>query len=242
MTKDIEQPDRDPGYYSHCDKGPASRPTRTRHQRESCSTRVRASGSLGTFISRQILPASSTMQMEVALTETPDRHSTPWSASPSDACGCLAADHVYHQPEAHNQDRTPRNGARPNTRSVSISVHRSSLQWTQVKKGLDPSKYTIRTVPGLVEKLTLAGLPRQRAPLGGRDRAAWHSVMARRASADLRHLLKHSHPTWSLAPGGRTPEGQRPTRSDVLARNCRAHGGLAGELRSLLSRHSLLCR
>jgi bifunctional non-homologous end joining protein LigD len=28
------------------------------------------------------------------------------------------------------------------------------LQWTQVKKGLDPSKYTIRTVPRLVEKLT----------------------------------------------------------------------------------------
>jgi bifunctional non-homologous end joining protein LigD len=28
------------------------------------------------------------------------------------------------------------------------------LQWTQVKKGLDPAKYTIRTVPRLVEKLT----------------------------------------------------------------------------------------
>jgi bifunctional non-homologous end joining protein LigD len=28
------------------------------------------------------------------------------------------------------------------------------LQWTQVKKGLDPARYTIRTVPPLVEKLT----------------------------------------------------------------------------------------
>lgn len=28
------------------------------------------------------------------------------------------------------------------------------LQWTQVKKGLDPSKFTIRTVPRLVEKMT----------------------------------------------------------------------------------------
>jgi bifunctional non-homologous end joining protein LigD len=28
------------------------------------------------------------------------------------------------------------------------------LQWTQVKKGLDPSKYTVRTVPRLIEKLT----------------------------------------------------------------------------------------
>lgn len=28
------------------------------------------------------------------------------------------------------------------------------LQWTQVRKGLDPSKYTIRTVPALVAKLT----------------------------------------------------------------------------------------
>ena len=28
------------------------------------------------------------------------------------------------------------------------------LQWTQVKKGLDPTKFTVRTVPKLVEKLT----------------------------------------------------------------------------------------
>jgi bifunctional non-homologous end joining protein LigD len=28
------------------------------------------------------------------------------------------------------------------------------LQWSQVKKGLDPKRYTIRTVPGLVAKLT----------------------------------------------------------------------------------------
>jgi bifunctional non-homologous end joining protein LigD len=27
------------------------------------------------------------------------------------------------------------------------------LEWTQVKKGLDPSRYTIRTAPALVEKL-----------------------------------------------------------------------------------------
>src|SRR5579859_514120 len=27
------------------------------------------------------------------------------------------------------------------------------LQWAQVKKGLDPRKYTVRTVPGLVAKL-----------------------------------------------------------------------------------------
>jgi bifunctional non-homologous end joining protein LigD len=27
------------------------------------------------------------------------------------------------------------------------------LQWSQVKKGLDPSKYTLRTVPALVRKL-----------------------------------------------------------------------------------------
>ncbi|MGH7101003.1 MAG: hypothetical protein ACREFJ_01300, partial [Acetobacteraceae bacterium] len=28
------------------------------------------------------------------------------------------------------------------------------LNWSQVKKGLDPSKYTIRTVPALVAKMT----------------------------------------------------------------------------------------
>ncbi|MEP6967966.1 MAG: ATP-dependent DNA ligase, partial [Pseudomonadota bacterium] len=28
------------------------------------------------------------------------------------------------------------------------------LTWSQVKKGLDPSKYSVRTVPALVKKLT----------------------------------------------------------------------------------------
>jgi bifunctional non-homologous end joining protein LigD len=28
------------------------------------------------------------------------------------------------------------------------------LTWSQVKKGLDPAKYTIRTVPALVRRLT----------------------------------------------------------------------------------------
>ena len=28
------------------------------------------------------------------------------------------------------------------------------LSWAQVKKGLDPAKYTVRTVPPLLEKLT----------------------------------------------------------------------------------------
>jgi bifunctional non-homologous end joining protein LigD len=28
------------------------------------------------------------------------------------------------------------------------------LTWSQVKKGLDPPKYTVRTVPALVKKLT----------------------------------------------------------------------------------------
>jgi bifunctional non-homologous end joining protein LigD len=28
------------------------------------------------------------------------------------------------------------------------------ISWTQVKKGLDPAKYTVRTVPTLVRKLT----------------------------------------------------------------------------------------
>jgi DNA primase len=28
------------------------------------------------------------------------------------------------------------------------------LTWSQVKKGLDPTKYTVRTVPALVEKMT----------------------------------------------------------------------------------------
>ena len=28
------------------------------------------------------------------------------------------------------------------------------LTWSQVKKGLDPAKYTVRTVPALVKKLT----------------------------------------------------------------------------------------
>jgi bifunctional non-homologous end joining protein LigD len=28
------------------------------------------------------------------------------------------------------------------------------LTWSQVKKGLDPTKYTVRTVPTLVKKMT----------------------------------------------------------------------------------------
>src|SRR5262249_21539624 len=55
---------------SHCDNGPASNPIRLKRWARFFSTANKASGSLATFTSRTILPASSTMQMLVSLTET----------------------------------------------------------------------------------------------------------------------------------------------------------------------------
>src|SRR5262245_7512641 len=55
---------------SHCDNGPASNPIRLKRWARFFSTANKASGPLATFTSRTILPASSTMQMLVSLTET----------------------------------------------------------------------------------------------------------------------------------------------------------------------------
>src|SRR5208283_476509 len=52
------------------DRGPASSPMRSIRQAGSLSTRTRSCGWLGTFTSRQTVPASSMMHTEVSLTET----------------------------------------------------------------------------------------------------------------------------------------------------------------------------
>jgi hypothetical protein len=51
---------------SHCDNGPASRPTRSMFKAVSFRTARRSSGWLTTFTSRQILPDSSTIQTAVS--------------------------------------------------------------------------------------------------------------------------------------------------------------------------------
>jgi DNA primase len=44
------------------------------------------------------------------------------------------------------------------------------LTWSQVKKGLDPAKYTLRTVPAWSKQADgLGGLLRRRAPAAGRS-------------------------------------------------------------------------
>ncbi|ESY62596.1 hypothetical protein X743_34360 [Mesorhizobium sp. LNHC252B00] len=55
---------------SHCDKGPASSPTRSNRQAGSLSTRAISSGWVGTFTSPHTVPVSSTMQIAVSFTET----------------------------------------------------------------------------------------------------------------------------------------------------------------------------
>lgn len=79
---------------SHCDSGPASRPIRSKVQAGSESTRTRSSGWLSTFLSRQILPVSSTMQLRSLFRRHPILHNVSCCASPYDACGCGHADHV----------------------------------------------------------------------------------------------------------------------------------------------------
>ena len=55
---------------SHCGNGPASKPIRSSRHAGSLSAAAKSSGWLGTFASRQILPASSMMHTDVSLTET----------------------------------------------------------------------------------------------------------------------------------------------------------------------------
>ncbi len=44
----------------------------------------------------------------------------------------------------------------PRPRSTSNPARRAGppLTWSQVKKGLDPTRYTVRAVPALVKKMT----------------------------------------------------------------------------------------
>ena len=54
------------------------------------------------------------------------------------------------------------------------------LTWTQVKKGLDPAAYTVRTVPGLGEEAQgLGGLLRRRAAAGERHQAPGQGLIRR---------------------------------------------------------------
>src|SRR5262249_34477456 len=55
---------------SHCDSGPASSPIRLKRYEQFVRTASRAAGSLATFTSRTNLPAPSTMQTLLSLTET----------------------------------------------------------------------------------------------------------------------------------------------------------------------------
>jgi hypothetical protein len=55
---------------SHCDKGPASRPTRVSGTPSSRKNRTSGSGSLGTLASRTIRPVASTTQTLLRSKET----------------------------------------------------------------------------------------------------------------------------------------------------------------------------
>src|SRR3954470_11594066 len=56
--------------WSHCDKGPASRPMRTSGRLSPLRNVISASGSLATFASRTICPVASTMQMLLCSNDT----------------------------------------------------------------------------------------------------------------------------------------------------------------------------